>query len=177
MTSYKFIKNIALFSFLITLPLACKREPKNSTKKEYLRHVGDSKKDSLIDNTSFKICYEKHIYQYFNFSDGPQYIGEKPTITAIFKANYTLITDETQNGLIRIRFVVNCEGVAGRFRIIQADTNYNETKFNDKIVSQLLQITKNIKKWEIVYNEDVAIDYYTYLIFKIKDGHITEILP
>lgn len=72
---------------------------------------------------------------------------------------------------------MNCEGHSGRFRITQSDSDYKETKFDNTIVSQLLEITKAITAWEIIYNEDEPMDYYMYLIFKIKDGYITEILP
>ncbi|WP_282030953.1 hypothetical protein [Winogradskyella eximia] len=167
---------LILFLLLVTaLFFSCKDE--RISKAKYLRHVGDSQQDSLIDHPDFKICFENHIFQYFNFSDGPQYIGEKPALVKIFKQNYKPLTDNTQNGLVRIRFIVNCEGKAGRFRVMQADSDYKETRFNDKITTQLLELTKGISQWEIVYKENQPIDYYAYLIFKIKDGNISEILP
>ncbi|EPR69781.1 hypothetical protein ADIWIN_4056 [Winogradskyella psychrotolerans RS-3] len=171
-------KTFRLILFLLivtTLFFSCKDE--RISKVDYLRHVGDAQEDSLIDNPDFKICFEDHVFQYFNFSDGPQYIGEKPELEKIFKQDYKPITDNTQNGSIRIRFIVNCEGKAGRFRVIQADSSFKETKFNETITTQLLEITKGISQWKIVYNENQPIDYYAYLIFKIKEGHISEILP
>ena len=154
---------------------SCKNE--DLSKAEYLRHVGDSKLDITIDNPNFKMCFENHVYQYFNFSDGPQYIGEKPSILRTFKKHYSPKLDTTANGQIRIRFIVNCKGKAGRYRIIQSDENYEETKFDDQIINQLLSITKTIENWEIVYQDDEPIDYYYYLIFKINNGQISEILP
>jgi hypothetical protein len=66
------------------------------------------------------------ILQYFNLGKGPVYSGEKSKILNTFKSKYQPITDKNQNGLIRIRFIVNCEGKAGRFRVLQSDYNYQE---------------------------------------------------
>lgn len=65
----------------------------------------------------------------------------------------------------------------GRFRVLQSDYDYQEKEFNEEIVSQLLSITKQINYWEILYKEKNPVDYYMYLIFKITDGQLTEILP
>ncbi|WP_339610225.1 hypothetical protein [uncultured Planktosalinus sp.] len=73
--------------------------------------------------------------------------------------------------------MVNCEGKAGRFRVLQSDNEYRETKFDDAIVSQLENIIKGIEKWAILYSGETPVDYYMYLIFKITDGQLIEILP
>lgn len=145
----------------------------------YSRWVGDIALDASIDkNTSFEICNgEDNILQYFNLGEGPVYIEEKPKLINTFKTKYKPVSGKNQNGLIRIRFIVNCEGQAGRFRILQADTNFKETQFNRKIITQLTTITKEIENWVILYEDQQAVDYYYYLIFRITDGQITEILP
>ncbi|MDX1754292.1 MAG: hypothetical protein R3259_13955 [Salinimicrobium sediminis] len=73
--------------------------------------------------------------------------------------------------------MVNCEGKADRFRILQADKDYNEIEFDERITNQLLEITKGIESWKVMYGHEIPVDYYFYLIFKIKNGRITEILP
>jgi hypothetical protein len=60
---------------------------------------------------------------------------------------------------------------------LQSDYNYQEKNFNKEIVSQLLNITKEIENWEAFKRNEVPVDYYMYLIFKITDGQLTEILP
>jgi hypothetical protein len=108
---------------------------------------------------------------------GPVYAGEKSSILNTFKSKYETFSDSDQNGFIRLRFIVNCEGKTGRFRVLQSDENFEEIEFDKKIVNQLVAITKGIENWEIFYRKDDPIDYYMYLIFKIKDGQLTEILP
>lgn len=155
-----------------------KTEKKAEEKQDYLRWVGDIEQDTLIDNPDFKVCHgDDKIFQYFNLSEGPVYSGEKTAILNRFKSEYKPLSDNNQEGFIRIRFVVNCEGKAGRFRVLQSDYNYQEIAFDKEIVEQLLSITKGIEKWKVQYKNEIAIDYYMYLIFKITDGQLIEILP
>ena len=164
--------------FLTLFLFSCKTEKQTQKTKKYLRWVGDIEKDTLTDNPNFKVCNgDDQILQYFNLGEGPVYNGEKSTIINTFKSNYKPITDKDQNGLIRIRFVVNCEGNADRFRILQSDYNYREIQFDKKIVTQLTNIAIGIENWQILYRDEVPVDYYMYLIFKITNGEITEILP
>ena len=80
--------------------------------------------------------------------------------------------------MIRIRFVVNCEGKTGRFRLMASDLKYQPKKFDKKITSQLMEISKNLTGWlPKKTDKGKLIDYYQYLIFKIKDGKIKRILP
>lgn len=171
-------KNVILV-LIICFFISCKSDKMANYQKEYLRHVGDIELDSLKDNNNFKTCNgDDKVFQYFNLGNGPVYVGEKSALLRTFQTKYKPVLNKNQNGLIRIRFIVNCEGQAGRFRVLQSDSNFNETKFDEKIVSQLTEITKGIKDWVILYNKnDNPIDYYFYLVFKIDDGKILEILP
>lgn len=169
-----FLAIILLFSIF----WSCQIEKKVSGKQEYLRWVGDIEQNDQIDKLDFKVCNgDNKILQYFNLGEGPVYSGEKSFILKTFKSNFKPITDKKESGLIRIRFVVNCEGKAGRFRVLQSDYDYQEKEFDEEIVSQLLNITKEIENWEVFKRNEVPIDYYMYLIFKITDGQLKEILP
>lgn len=171
-------KIIILTTVIFSLLWSCQTEKKADEKQEYLRWVGDIEKNEQIDELEFKVCNgDDKILQYFNLGKGPVYSEEKSKILNTFKSKYKPIADKNQNGLIRIRFIINCEGKAGRFRVLQSDYDYQEKEFNEEIVSQLLSITKQINYWEILYNEENPVDYYMYLIFKITDGQLTEILP
>ena len=172
-----FSKPLFLLSFLPLFLFSCKSENPSDSKKEYLRWVGDIEQNENVDEPGFAACHgDEQILQYFNQGEGPLYPEEKLALLEIFKSKYKPLTDD-QDGLIRIRFLVNCQGKAGRFRILQADNDYNEVEFDKLITDQLLEITKGIENWEVLYRHKIPIDYYFYLIFKIKDGQITEILP
>ncbi len=164
-------------AFLIFVMVLFNCKPETST-NTYLRWVGDIEHNEQIDNPSFTVCNgEDNVLQYFNLSQGPVYKDEKTTIVSMFISQFKPESNTNENGLIRIRFIVNCEGKAGRFRVLQSDYNYNEKVFDTSITDQLLNITKNIEDWAILYRNEVPVDYYMYLLFKIKDGQITEILP
>lgn len=162
-----FLVLVVVFSF------SC--QPKESP-NNYPRWIGDIKKNSS-DNEAFKLCNgENGVKQYFNNSLGLEYLGEKRSLMREYE-NFVPSQKENQNGIIRIRFIVNCKGVAGRFRIIEADEKFSEYEFDKKITEQLLNTTKNLKGWQIKTYRNKEIDYYQYLIFKIENGKIAEILP
>jgi len=157
---------------------SCETEKKIDDKKKYLRWVGDIEQNNELDNANFKTCNgDEKILQYFNLGEGPQYIRGKSETLNTFKTQYKPITDNSQSGFIRIRFIVNCEGKAGRFRILQSDYDYQEVEFDVRIVTQLMDLTKEIQNWKIFYRNEIPIDYYFYIIFKISNGQLTEILP
>ena len=166
---------------LLFFPLllqSCKTEKESDAENEYLRWVGDIKHSEEKDRPDFRICNgEEQVLQYFNLGAGPIFPEEKSTLLETFETQYKPVEASDQNGLIRIRFVVNCEGKAGRFRLLQVDNDYNEIEFDKRITDQLLEITKGIKVWKVMYRREIPVDYYFYLIFKMKDGHLTEILP
>ena len=165
-------------AFVLSMLYSCQSEKKAVEKEAYLRWVGDIAQNEHLDDLNFRVCNgDENSLQYFNLGYGPVYKGEKSSLINTFKSNYKAITDANENGLVRIRFIVNCEGKAGRFRVLQSDYEYQETEFNSDIVSQLLNITKGIEHWEVLYRDNVAVDYYMYLIFKIRDGQLIDILP
>lgn len=159
---------IILFSYLSLLN--CKSQENII---EYPDNIGDIKYNSNTDNKDFKLCNSSYTHQYFHGGKGFQYKGEKIELENTFFNIYKNQNLMNETGLIRIQFIVNCDGETDRFRIISMDSDYNKKIFNEKIISQLLFITKNLKGWIPKENKD----YYQYLIFKIKEGNLIEILP
>ena len=106
-----------------------------------------------------------------HFNKGLQYEGEKGNFINKFSENYIPI-EINQSGWIRIRFIVNCEGKTGIFRIIESNENYQVQNFDERITNQLLKITKSLVGWKVQYIKDKPHDYYQYLIFKIHNYFI-----
>ncbi|WKK77896.1 hypothetical protein QYS49_12945 [Marivirga salinae] len=159
--------------------LSCISNPPEE-KEPYQRWVGDISFDEKTDDPDFQLCYEeKYIRQYFNFSKGVQYKGEKPAIIRHFKENYKPVQSD-QSGLLRIRFIVNCKGETDRFRLMGMNDEYQPMKFDSEISNQLLALTKKMEGWlpvEMDQMDNMTLDYYQYLIFKIHNGEIIEIMP
>lgn len=153
----------------------CKNE--ETEKVIYPRQIGDISYDVKLDNPNFVPCNgDDKIYQYFNTGKGVEYKGGKKEIIDVFKEKYAPINNE-ESGLIRIRFIVNCKGETGRFRVKQMSNNYEQYTFDDRITNQLLMITQSLGGWKIKISNENKIDYYQYLIFKIEKGNLIEILP
>ncbi len=141
------------------------------------RWIDDIVLDSTIDDPVFKICNsDEQIIQYFNDGKGIQYKGDKHVVDSIFYSTYKQVAIN-QSGLIRVRFIVNCLGETGRFRLISSDSNYNPFQFSPEITDQLLQITKSMVGWQPKIWKGMKVDYYQYLIFKIENGTLSNILP
>lgn len=161
---------------LLALLFSCSRTtaPKES---KYLRMVGDIESDPKQDDPAFKLCNEAQAKQYHNFEQGFQYKGEKPQLKRVFEQGYSAKKMAGESGLIRIRFLVNCKGETGRFRLMGMNERYEPKTFDASITRQLLKLTKNLTGWKLMPNENAPEDYYQYLIFKIQDGQLIEIMP
>ncbi len=161
---------------LITLQIiSCSAE--TSPPPKYLRWVGDIAFDPKTDKKDFHLCTPEDIKQYHNFAFGFLYKGEKIALEQEIRSQYKAETAAAQSGWLRIRFIVNCKGETDRFRIIGMDENRKPVTFDNSISDQLLRITKNLQGWLILPDQNAPNDYYMYLIFKLDNGKLKEIMP
>ncbi len=166
-----------ILKFLLFIPLITFGQEKSETKSQYPSYVGDIEFNAEMDYKDFELCYAKHIFQYFNNSGGLEYEGEKSAIEKEFSERYKSENIKNETGLIRINFVVNCKGKTDKFRLISMNENYEQKVFAKSITEQLMNITKSLKGWKGKKYKEKEIDYYQYLIFKIENGQLKEILP
>jgi hypothetical protein len=146
-------------------------------KADYPLQVGDIDFNSKIDNPNFKLCDETRVLQYYNFGKGLQYKGEKITITEYFKNGLKTKEKIGETGVLTIRFIVNCNGQTGRFRIQGMDNDYNEKKFGDNLANQVLTMTSKLDGWIAGELEGKKYDYYQYLAIRFENGKLIEIMP
>lgn len=169
------MKNILILLLLLPLLNYC-QTAKNAIPK-YPAHVGDLVFDEKLDDGVFKKCLgDEFSSQYYNDSKGFQFKGEKIEIERKLE-KLNLKSTEKSNGFITIRFVVNCEGKTGLFRIQEMNENYEEKNFDQKLTKNLLDFTKKLDGWIPKEYLGRKFDYYQYLTFKIENGKVTEILP
>ncbi len=162
--------------FVILFLYSCSG-PKIQGPDPIINVVGEIFQDEKLDDPEFQLCGNQElIVQYYAFGE-KTYEGEKIAIDNYFIENYIPPENNHENGLIRIRFVVNCNGETGRFRLMAMDESYEEYKFDTSITNQLVELTKSLDRWKVMKAGLLARDYYQYLIFKIRDGQIIEILP
>ncbi|MCO6488027.1 MAG: hypothetical protein J5I98_06390 [Phaeodactylibacter sp.] len=145
------------------------------------QEVGDIPFDPATDSPNFKICgQESSIKQYYvrGSSHTPAgYEGEKRALEQAFLERYNFPVSESEDGYVTIRFVVNCRGESGRFRIEQMGFDYQPRNFDPELVQQLLEITSSLDGWIPISREGKTCDFYQYLTFKLRNGQIEKILP
>lgn len=167
--------SILLF-FSSLLIFACHTSQSTSKPSGYPPNVGDILPDKALDDPGFIVCREKFIPQYYSVTSG--FSGEKPALEAYFRKNF--IPDKkyiSENGYITIRFVVNCQGKTGRFRMQEIGPDYQPKKFPAALSKHLLELTKNLTGWLPGQHNGVQLDYYQYLTFTIVNGELTQMMP
>ncbi|MEO9483131.1 MAG: hypothetical protein ABJG47_06785 [Ekhidna sp.] len=134
--------------------------------------------NTLDSEEEFNICgHERFIADYYNSTPDGRYIYGKRALLDTIYNNLEVSKMYEQNGMIIFRFVVNCEGKAGRFTVDGYDFMYQPLKFEKETIDHLYSIIQKLDDWRPVVIAEEARDAYFYLTFKIDNGEITDILP
>ena len=171
---------IVLTAILLPLSIgvSCSQPVKDEPESAFPRQVGDILFDPALDDPTFTICDSASVAQYYSFFDGLQYEGEKTVVVDHFLSQYNPDPYRTESGFLSIRFLVNCQGVAGRYRVYsQVDEHLNPKQFSTALSEELMRLTKALDGWLVASYEGEPWDYYQYLTFKLEEGKITEITP
>ena len=145
-------------------------------KQTFPENVGDIPFDSLQDDPGFGVCNPKQVLQYYNTN--AYYKDHKKEITKHLLDNFkTHDSFQDQNGFLTIRFIINCNGNTGRFRIFEIDSNYQPIHFKDTLSQQLLRLVKQVKGWQPAVYKEKVYDSYQYITFRIRNGKIISISP
>lgn len=133
---------------------------------------------TLDNNREFKICNDD-IVDYYNNDIGvqPILVGGKSTMHKILAERLDVNKLFAESGYLTFRFVINCDGVAGRFTTEQTDLDFQPKAFNSETVTHFYEIMKEIKGWRKTIIRKESRDAYAYVTFKLKDGEIIELLP
>ena len=133
---------------------------------------------SISDDSDFQLCgHELNIADYYNSTPDGRYIHTKHAMMDTIEASLDQAKLFDQNGRLVFRFVVNCEGIAGRFVAEGYDLDYQPMQFEQETVDHLFGILQKLEKWRPVVIRDEPRDAYFYITFNITDGEITDILP
>lgn len=147
-----------------------------------LVRTGDLKPGQRCLPSGFQLCNTFLIpgdqkYPYYTYKK-----GRLGAIRRIVAREYQPVAEANQSGLVRFRFVVNCQGKAGMFEMMTVDENYEHCQFDPRITDQLRRICQEkITDWEpgkgTGNDKDTIYDTYCLLTFRLKDGQIAEIFP
>jgi hypothetical protein len=139
--------------------------------------VGDIAHDPTNDDPNFSVCNESQVAQYYNFGTDMVYNGEKPLLEKAFQEKISRFEKKGATGFLTIRFIVNCEGQAGRFRHEGMDMSFQPKSFDKTLIQELTTVIGEFTNWGKASYNGVQYDYYHYLTFKIEDGKIKQIMP
>jgi hypothetical protein len=145
-------------------------------KQTFPDNVGDIPFDSLQDDPGFVVCNPKHVLQYYNTKS--YYKDHKKEIIKYLLDNFNSQDSlQDQNGFLTIRFIINCNGNTGRFRLFEIDSNYQPIHFKEAFSQQLLSLVKQVSGWQPAVYKQKVYDSYQYITFRIRKGKIISISP
>lgn len=156
--------------------------PVDETK--YTNHVGYIDPQEALFTENFELCESDDkgntfLLGSYSSSDPAIYRGTKYTFRNYILDNYSHEAF-SDTGLLNLRFHINCHGKTGNLIVNQLDTNYKKTNFHPELVAQLTELTMRNENWQVRAESDNTFskhNHYMYIIYKLENGAITEILP
>lgn len=178
----KIISSKIFCSLAIVLAISiasCEQLPKEETyiptKNAFTADAHYIDPETALLSDGFSACNEDYILQYYN-PEYAQYSKRKNGLRNFILSNYQN-KNYTDSGYLNIRFVINCNGEAGRYVIHENDLNLQPKAFNKDLKEQLFQLTTQLKEWTPNFIRGNFYDTYMYISYRIENGNITEILP
>lgn len=145
--------------------------------KKAASEVGAIPFDPAQDDSSFQVCNPDYTFQYYNTA--AYYKNHKDSISRYLLQNYRLPEGDFsgQSGYVTVKFIINCKGKTGRFRVYEMDSSYQPFRFRPVISNQLLSLVKAIQSWQPASYRNTVYDSYQYICFRIRNGRILRISP
>jgi hypothetical protein len=168
-------KSLSFQLLLLTiLFFGCDNSEKAEIKYQY--RIGYINPETSRYSIDFKLCNEEYIVGYYS-SYAPQvYKNDKIAFRNFIRDNYQN-KDYKDTGFLNLRFHINCEGQVGNVEVNELDQDLELTNLNKELVQQLINLSINKNNWNSFEYEGKQFDTYMYLIFKLENGNVHEILP
>lgn len=83
------------------------------------------------------------------------------------------------NGYITFRFVVDTAGVMKhKVKVMQTDDDYKAQLFDRALVDELFAYLQTLNKWPVArIRTGEALEYISFIMFKLKNGKVINIVP
>ena len=179
----KWIK-ILLYSILGIVLILCgiigyfnyRYEWKYDVNSEKHQHdVGYLSPENRDFTPNFKRCNDNLPIGYYSHVDFNVFDKSKAHFKRFIQSNFNS-NFYTDSGMLNLRFIINCNGEVGDMEINELNKEYQLTELSNDLVEEIIQLTGKKESW-MISNDKLKHDKYMYLIFKLEDGKITEILP
>lgn len=140
----------------------------------YPSQFGEIPFDSTSDNPAFKLCNETDLV---HSRTSLSYVGGRQRIEEILREAFENHNNTYEyNGYVLVRFLVNCQGKAGRLRFESMDEGFVKQKSPDGLVALIRKSIETLNEWTIVTPANEGKDHSKYLNLKIKNGQIDAII-
>jgi hypothetical protein len=141
-TGMKHILSILVFFFALA---SCAQKPPAISRAA--SSVGDIPFDKTIDDSDFRLCDSSRVFQYYN--TGSYYLDHKDSFRRYFFSQFSPVSGiKGQNGYITVKFIINCDGLTGRFRMSEMDSSYQPYHFDQRVSDQVLSLVRALKNWD-----------------------------
>lgn len=142
-------------------------------KEKYPQYIGKIDTSKEINTDGFEFCGRGRIRGYYHSAAPTIYKGSKLAFRKMIQSNFNN-NQYTDQGYLSLRFNINCDGKTGNVIITELNPDLEKTTLNQDLVSELYELSIKEENWQTT-GED--LNYYMYLLFKIENGKVTEILP
>lgn len=135
--------------------------------------------DEVLDRYAyFSPCGDPdRIYDYYNGRVDAGFKGGKRSLERALEGKLDAGILFGESGYLTLRFVINCEGRVGWFKVEEADLNYQLTSFRRETIQHVFDVIQDLSPWQPgIINGEVA-DTYAYITLKLNNGNLVEILP
>jgi hypothetical protein len=136
--------------------------------------VGDIAFDPKTDDPKFQLCNNNWVWQGYELKTKMDETAL--TVDRDFRSKFKSQPQwSEQNAIVRVRFIVNCHGIADRFRILPLDFNLKPVEMDDALRTHILTIAKEIQ-WPTRRAQSQTVDYYHYFSIRITKGNLTDVI-
>lgn len=129
--------------------------------------------DASLDDPNYIICDTAAIKSgrsRLKYIGGANKFRQDITSKYLFKQKYNSF-----NGYIVIRFIINCNNEAGRFRAQSLDLDFSPLNAPAELLTQSINLAKNLNNWTRP-KTDTKEEYSKFINLKMNNGQIQYVL-
>ncbi|MBQ0735284.1 hypothetical protein [Aquimarina celericrescens] len=142
---------------------------------KYPDYVGKIDLNKATRTTEFSLCKDENKPHGFYSSSAPHIYKKNKLEFREFIVQHYQNRNRNDNGYLNLRFHINCRGETGNLIINELNADLEPSNLSATLVEQLVDLSMRNENWRTA--DHPTINYYMYLIFKIENGNVTEILP
>lgn len=130
--------------------------------------------DSKYDDPEYIICDSTQIVSgrnRLNFREGRSILKENIISNYSYRNEY-----HSFDGFVVIRFIVNCEGITGRYRAQALNLDFSPTTAPADLIAHSIEVIKTVDHWGKSSTKDKKTEYSKFINLKFSNGKIQHVL-